>query len=88
MRLLAVLAALLAVLVLAAPTPALVPPPFTNCTALNERYPHGVGRLKARDRTTGDPVTTFKRSTKLYAKAMSKNRGLDRDKDGVACEQA
>jgi hypothetical protein len=33
-------------------------------------------------------VTTFKRSTKLYAKAMSENRGLDRDKDGVACEQA
>jgi hypothetical protein len=33
-------------------------------------------------------VTTFKRSTKLYFLAMSHNRGLDRDHDGVACEQA
>jgi hypothetical protein len=30
----------------------------------------------------------FKRSTKLYKLAMSYNRGLDRDKDGVACEKA
>jgi len=33
-------------------------------------------------------VTNFKRSAKLYRLAMSYNRGLDRDKDGVACEQA
>jgi hypothetical protein len=30
-------------------------------------------------------VTNFKRSTKLYRLAMSYNRGLDRDKDGIAC---
>jgi hypothetical protein len=30
----------------------------------------------------------FKRSTKLYKLAMSYNRGLDRDKDGIACEKA
>jgi hypothetical protein len=30
----------------------------------------------------------FKRSTKLYRLAMSYNRGLDRDNDGVACEKA
>jgi Excalibur calcium-binding domain len=29
----------------------------------------------------------LKRSTKLYKLAMSYNRGLDRDKDGVACEK-
>lgn len=28
------------------------------------------------------------RSTKLYTLAMSHNRGLDRDKDGIACEKA
>jgi hypothetical protein len=28
------------------------------------------------------------RSTKLYKLAMSYNRGLDRDKDGIACEKA
>lgn len=43
--------------------------------------------MRARDRTTGDPVTNFYRSTKLYNLAMSYNRGLDRDRDGVACEK-
>jgi hypothetical protein len=58
-------------------------------TNFNKRYPHGVGKRFARDRTTGTtPVTTFKRSTLLYNRAMSYNRGLDRDKDGVACEKA
>lgn len=58
-----------------------------NCTALNRKYPHGVGRLRARDKTTGTPVTTFKRSTRLYNIAMRWNNGLDRDKDGIACEK-
>jgi hypothetical protein len=40
-----------------------------------------------RDKTTGEPVTTFKRSTRLYNTAMKWNRGLDRDKDGIACEK-
>ena len=35
----------------------------------------------------GRPVTNFKRSTRLYKLAMSYNRGLDRDKDRVACEK-
>jgi Excalibur calcium-binding domain len=43
----------------------------------------------ARDHvTSGDPVTTFKRSTRLYLTAMSYNKGLDRDKYGIACEKA
>jgi hypothetical protein len=58
-----------------------------NCTALNKRFPHGVGKLRAHDRTTGTPVTNFRRSTRLYRIAMSYNRGLDRDKDGIACEK-
>ena len=28
-----------------------------------------------------------KRSTQLYDVAMSYNRGLDRDKDGIACKK-
>lgn len=67
----------------ASATPAL----YKNCTNLNKKYPHGLGKIGARDRTSGDPVTNFKRSTKLYNLAMSYNRGLDRDKDGVACEK-
>jgi hypothetical protein len=60
---------------------------WDNCTAYNKVYPHGVGRNHARDNTTGTPVTTFKHSTKLYNMAMAHNGGLDRDKDGIACER-
>jgi Excalibur calcium-binding domain len=64
-----------------------VPPQYKNCTALNKKYPHGVGKANARDHTSsGDPVTNFKRSTKIYLEAISFNKGLDRDKDGIACE--
>ncbi len=57
---------------------------FKNCTALRKVYPHGVGKPNARDRTSsGPPVTSFRRSKALYLA----NRGLDRDGDGVACEQ-
>jgi Excalibur calcium-binding domain len=64
-----------------------VPAPWRNCTQVNKRYPHGVGRLDARDRTSGEPVTSFKRSNRLYRLAMSYNSGLDRDKDRIACEK-
>jgi hypothetical protein len=57
---------------------------FKNCTALNKVYPHGVGLPKAKDKTSGTPVTTFKRSKPLYVA----NKKSDRDKDGVACEKA
>jgi len=56
---------------------------FKNCTALNRVYRHGVGKPGARDKTSGRPVTNFKRSKALY-KANSKS---DRDKDGIACEK-
>jgi hypothetical protein len=56
---------------------------YRNCTALHTRYHHGVGKVGARDKTTGTPVTTFKRSNRLYGL----NKGLDRDKDGIACEK-
>ena len=57
---------------------------FRNCTALNRVYPHGVGRVGARDKTSGTPVRNFKRSNLLYRQ----NSGSDRDKDGIACEKA
>ena len=56
---------------------------FKNCKQLNKTYKHGVGRPGARDRTSGTPVTSFKRSKKLY----EANRRLDRDKDRIACEK-
>ena len=59
-----------------------------NCTALNKKFPHGVGKRSARDSTSGTPVTTFKRSNRLYRIADNANGGLDRDNDGIACEKA
>jgi hypothetical protein len=64
-----------------------IPAKWKNCTAVNKRYPHGVGKTHAHDRTTGTPVTNFKHSTRLYKIAIGYNRGLDRDKDGIACEK-
>jgi len=61
---------------------------YDNCTALHTRWAHGVGRLHARDHTSGTPVTTFKRSNRLYRIAMSHNSDLDRDRDKIACEAA
>lgn len=74
--------------VLASSAAAVVAPAWKNCTRVNKTYPHGVGKVGARDHTSGTPVTTFKRSNALYTKAMNNNKGLDRDKDGIACESA
>jgi hypothetical protein len=62
-----------------------VPIKYKNCTALNKRYKHGVGRFGARDRSkSGDPVRNFFRNNRVY----EKNKHLDRDNDKVACEKA
>lgn len=74
--------------VLAVPAEAAVPSQWQNCTVVNNRLPHGVGRANARDRTSGTPVTTFRRDTALYTTAIRANGGLDRDHDGIACEKA
>jgi Excalibur calcium-binding domain len=61
---------------------------WKNCTIVNKRFPHGVDRYGAHDRTkSGDPVRNFRRSNRLYREAMRYNRGLDRDKDYIACEK-
>ncbi|MGV8884577.1 MAG: excalibur calcium-binding domain-containing protein [Microbacteriaceae bacterium] len=58
---------------------------FANCTALNKKYPHGVGKSGAKDKVTGSakPVKNFTVSTSVY----NKNKKSDRDKDGIACEK-
>lgn len=89
-KLTGVAAALFAVALIApnAPAEAASKPAWTkNCTALHKKYPHGVGRVNAKDKTSGTPVKTFKKSNKLFATAMKYNKGLDRDKDKIACEQ-
>jgi len=61
---------------------------WTNCTTVHKTYRHGVGMRSAHDKTTGTPVTNFKRSDRLYRAAMNHNKNLDRDKDKIACEAA
>jgi hypothetical protein len=60
---------------------------WQNCTHVHTKYRHGVGKYGAHDRTSGVPVTNFFHSTRIYNIAMKYNRGLDRDKDGIACEK-
>jgi hypothetical protein len=60
---------------------------FKNCTAMNKVYKHGVGKKGAKDHTSGKKVTNFKHDTALYKKIIRYRSGLDRDKDGIACEK-
>jgi hypothetical protein len=84
-----VLAGLLAVSGAGVANAATKPSIFKNCTALNKRYPHGVGRSGAHDKTSSGrrPVTTWTRNTAVYKKAIKANVALDRDHDGIACEK-
>jgi hypothetical protein len=56
--------------------------PFPNCKAVDAKYTHGIAKsfkaVKTASGLTGHPFV----SAKLYAL----EHGLDRDKDGVACE--
>jgi hypothetical protein len=55
---------------------------FKNCTALNKVYPGGVAKqqyLINENRGTRIPP-------KVSSKVYKENKGLDRDKDGIACE--
>jgi hypothetical protein len=46
---------------------------YKNRTNFNKRYPHGLGKLTARDKTSGTPVTNVRRSTRTYNTAMRWN---------------
>lgn len=76
-----------AALTLAGPASAHTTGLHDNCTNLNKTWPHGVGLATARDRTSGQPVTSFYRNTKAYRAAEGHNGTLDADNDGIACEK-
>jgi predicted lipoprotein with Yx(FWY)xxD motif len=81
--------ALTGAVVLGSAAPAFAAVSYKNCTELHKSYPHGIGRSNATDHVAngGKPVTTWKKDTKGFNAAMAKNKGLDGDKDGVACEK-
>ena len=74
-------------LTLAGPASAHTTGHHDNCTNLNKKWPHGVGLAKAKDRTSGTPVTNFYRNTTAYRAAEGHNGTLDADNDGIACEK-
>lgn len=64
---------------------------YKNCAALNRAYKGGVARdSKARNMKTvrGKKVrATSKFKAKVSKSLYAANKGLDRDKDGIACER-
>jgi hypothetical protein len=66
------------------------PVKYKNCKKLNAVYPTGVAKEGAVDTKTvnGTKVVVTTNGTPVYdAKLYKKNKGLDRDKDGIACEK-
>jgi hypothetical protein len=56
---------------------------FKNCTAMHKVYKNGVAKTKfAATHAKPAKIKSPKVSSSLYAK----NKKMDRDKDGVACE--
>jgi len=72
---------------LASPADAAATGIYKNCTALQKKWPHGVGTKTAVDKTSGVRVTSFYHNTNAYKLADQRNGGLDRDNDKIACEK-
>ena len=63
---------------------------YKNCTALNKDYPGGISKTGATDTSKkgGKIVPANPKKTPTVDDAIyAKNKGLDRDKDGIACEK-
>jgi hypothetical protein len=60
---------------------------FKNCSALNKEYPGGVAEkaTSVNKNKAGVPQES-KNTPKVSSKIYKENKGLDRDKDGIACE--
>jgi Excalibur calcium-binding domain len=57
---------------------------YGRCALLNQDFPHGVGLAGARDKAAdGNPVRNFTVKPDVY----KRNKGLDRDRDKIACER-
>ena len=60
---------------------------FKNCTALNKEYPGGVAeKATSVNKNKAGVLQESKNAPKVSSKIYKENKGLDRDKDGIACE--
>ena len=61
---------------------------FKNCAALNKKYPGGVAeKATSVNKNKAGMLQKSKKAPKISSKIYKKNKGLDRDKDGIACEK-
>ena len=60
---------------------------FKNCTELNKIYAGGIAEknTSTNKNKAGVPQES-KNAPKVSSKVYKENKGLDRDKDGIACE--
>ena len=89
MKRLVALIALLLVATLSVPASA-APVKYKNCKALNKVHPSGVAKPGSQDtkKVKGKNVAVTTSGVPTYDAALyKKNKGLDRDKDGIACEK-
>lgn len=56
---------------------------YSNCKALNKKYPGGVARSRSVTNSGGATRFTPTVSPKIY----KENKSKDRDRDGIACER-
>ena len=60
---------------------------FKNCTALNKEFPGGVAeKTTSVNKNKAGVLQESKNTPKVSSKIYKENKGLDRDKDGIACE--
>lgn len=60
---------------------------FKNCTSLNKEFPGGVAeKATSVNKNKAGVIQESKNAPKVSSKIYKENKGLDRDKDGIACE--
>jgi hypothetical protein len=60
---------------------------FKNCAALNKEYPGGVAeKATSVNKNKAGALQKSKNAPQVSSKIYKENKGLDRDKDGIACE--
>ena len=69
------------------------PVKFSNCTQMHKYFKNGVAKPGAVDHVSNIdryiPVTDMSSSRPAFSKAWyDKNKALDRDHDGIACERS
>jgi hypothetical protein len=60
---------------------------FKNCKALNKEYPGGVAEeATSVNKNKAGALQKSKKVPKISSEVYKEHKGLDRDKDGIVCE--